>query len=149
MLEHCGRRSAKTHQPSKNDPVSGSLFAVAQRFAAFCSSATSLFRTATHNGSAHARVYLHGLMQARHRAKNMERMEEAVAGADYEGLQHFMTDSPWEAGPVMDHVALDVSGLLGGPQCLAYVDETGISKKGDKSVGVARQYNGRLGKVDN
>jgi SRSO17 transposase len=88
-------------------------------------------------------------MQARHRAKNMERMEEAVAGADYEGLQHFMTDSPWQAGPVMDHVALDVSGLLDGPQCLAYVDETSTSKKGTKSVGVARQYNGRLGKVDN
>jgi SRSO17 transposase len=88
-------------------------------------------------------------MQARHRAKNMERMEEAVAGADYEGLQHFMADSPWQAGPVMDHVAMDVSGLLGGPQCLAYVDETSTSKKGVKSVGVARQYNGRLGKVDN
>lgn len=88
-------------------------------------------------------------MQARPRAKNMERMEEAVAGADYEGLQHFMTDSPWQAGPVMDHVALDVSGLLDGPQSLAYVDETSTSKKGVKSVGVARQYNGRLGKVDN
>lgn len=88
-------------------------------------------------------------MQARSRAKNMERMEEAVAGADYEGLQNFISDSPWQAGPVMDHVALDVSGLLDGPQCLAYVDETSTSKKGAMSVGVARQYNGRLGKVDN
>ncbi|MFN0078591.1 MAG: hypothetical protein ACKVY0_19195 [Prosthecobacter sp.] len=50
---------------------------------------TAFFRTATGNASEHARVYLHGLMQARHRAKNMERMEEAVAGADYEGLQNF------------------------------------------------------------
>ena len=65
-------------QPSKNDPASGSLFAVAQRFAAFCSNVTSLFSTATHDGSKYARVYLHGLMQARHRAKNMDRMEEAV-----------------------------------------------------------------------
>ena len=65
-------------QPSKNDPASGSLFAVAQRFAAFCSNVTSLFSTATHDGSEYARVYLHGLMQARHRAKNMDRMEEAV-----------------------------------------------------------------------
>lgn len=88
-------------------------------------------------------------MQARSRTKNMERMEEAVAGADYEGLQHFIADSPWLAQPVMDHVAIEVSGLLDGPQCLAYVDETCTSKKGTKSVGVARQYNGRLGKVDN
>ena len=110
---------------------------------------TALFRTTTNNGAEHARVYLHGLMQARSRAKNMERMEEAVAGADYEGLQHFIADSPWQAQPVMDHVALEVSNLLDGPQCLAYVDETSTSKKGTKSVGVARQYNGRLGKVDN
>jgi len=79
----------------------------------------------------------------------MERMEEAVAGADYEGLQHFIADSPWAAGPVMDHVAREVSRLLGGPSALAYIDETAFSKKGEKSVGVARQYNGRLGKVDN
>ncbi len=113
LLSCCDERSAKTHQPSKSDPASGPLFAVAHRFATFCSSAAPLFRTTTHNGAGHARVYLQGLMQARHRAKNMERMEEAVEGADYEGLQHFMTDSPWQAGPVMDHVALDVSGLLG------------------------------------
>jgi len=79
----------------------------------------------------------------------MERMEEAVAGADYEGLQHFIANSPWQAQPVMDHVALEVSGLFEGPHCMAYVDETSTSKKGMKSVGVARQYNGRLGKVDN
>ena len=90
---HCGGRSAKTHQPSKNDPASGALFAVAQRFAAFCDRAAALFRTTTH-GSGHARAYLHGLMQARHRCKNMERMEAAVAGADYEGLQHFIAASP-------------------------------------------------------
>jgi SRSO17 transposase len=145
----CYGSGAKTNQPSKNDPASGALEAVAERFANFCNRVTSLFRTTTGNGSEHARVYLHGLMQARSRAKNMERMEEAVAGADYEGLQHFIADSPWQAQPVMDHVALEVSGLLDGPQCLAYVDETCTSKKGTKSVGVARQYNGRLGKVDN
>lgn len=141
-------RSAKIHQPSKNDLTPG-ISAVAERFAAFCNSVTALFRTATNNGTEHARVYLHGLMQARSRAKNMERMEEAVAGADYEGLQHFISDSPWPAKPAMDHVALEVSSLFDGPQCLAYIDETSTSKKGTKSVGVARQYNGRLGKVDN
>ena len=88
-------------------------------------------------------------MQARPGSKNMERMEEAVAGADYEGLQHFISGSPWAARPVMDHVATEVSHLLEGPMALAYIDETSFSKKGTASVGVARQYNGRLGKVDN
>ena len=120
-----------------------------ERLAAFCSSVKFLFRTQTGDGSEHARIYVHGLMQAKPRAKNMERMEEAVAGADYEGLQHFIADSPWEAGPVMDHVAQEVSALLKGPLALVYIDESAFSKKGEKSVGVARQYNGRLGKVDN
>lgn len=88
-------------------------------------------------------------MQAKAHAKNMERMEEAVADADYEGLQHFMSNSPWQAQPVMDHVAMEVSHLLDGPMALNYIDETCFSKKGNRSVGVARQYNGRLGKVDN
>lgn len=107
------------------------------------------FRTATNNGVEHARCYLHGLFQARQGSKNMERMEEAVAGADYEGLQHFISGSPWAAGPVMDHVALEAPRLMDGPMALAYIDETSFSKKGTASVGVARQYNGRLGKVDN
>jgi SRSO17 transposase len=138
----------RTNQPSKNDPASR-LLALPRRLAAFCSRVKFLFRTQTDDGSGHARFYVHGLMQAKPRAKNMERMEEAVAGADYEGLQHFIADSPWAAGPVMDHVTQEVSQLLDGPLALCYIDETAFSKKGEKSVGVARQYNGRLGKVDN
>jgi SRSO17 transposase len=42
-----------------------------------------------------------------------------------------------------------VSEELGGNDAVLIVDRTGFSKKGDKSVGVARQWNGRLGKVDN
>ena len=138
----------RTNQPSKNDPASR-LLALPRRLAAFCSRVKFLFRTQTDDGSGHARVYVHGLMQAKPRAKNMERMEEAVAGADYEGLQHFIADSPWAAGPVMNHVTQEVSQLLDGPLALCYIDETAFSKKGEKPVGVARQYNGRLGKVDN
>lgn len=122
---------------------------VANRFVTFCSSLNGLFRTLKGNASAHASDYLHGLMQARSRSKNMERMEESVADANYEGLQHFIADSPWEAQPVMNHVALEISDLLSGPDCLNFIDETSFSKKGKQSVGVARQYNGRLGKVDN
>ncbi len=43
-----------------------------------------------------------------------------------------------------------VDALLGGhPESQLIIDETGFGKKGIKSVGVARQYNGRLGKIDN
>ena len=148
LSEKCGGRASKIPQPSKNDP-SSRLLNVAVRFVSFCSSLNFLFRTPTGDASEHARVYLHGLMQAKPQAKNMERMEEAVADADYEGLQHFVSNSPWQAQPVMDHAALEVSQLLDGPMPLNYIDETCFSKKGKSSVGVARQYNGRLGKVDN
>ena len=124
----------RTNQPSKNDPASR-LLALPRRLAAFCCRVKFLFRTQTDDGSGHARVYVHGLMQAKPRAKNMERMEEAVAGADYEGLQHFIADSPWAAGPVMDHVTQEVSQLLDGPLALCYIDETAFSKKGKSRSG--------------
>lgn len=122
---------------------------MAERFVTFCSSLSGLFRTLTGNAAPQATLYLHGLMQARSHSKNMERMEEAVAGADYDRLHHFISDSPWQAGPVMDHVAREASQLLEGPGALLYIDETCFSKKGRHSVGVARQYNGRAGKIDN
>jgi SRSO17 transposase len=92
--------------------------------------------------------YLCGLIQSERR--NMERMEEAVVGVDYEVMQHFISDSSWDARAVMDRVAQQADGLLGGTGRTALIlDETAIAKKGRASVGVARQYNGRLGKVDN
>ena len=39
--------------------------------------------------------------------------------------------------------------MLGGPMALNYLDQTCFDKKGDRSVGVARQYNRRSGKIDN
>lgn len=90
------------------------------------------------DGAEHARVQEHGLRQAKPRAKNRERMEESVAGADDEGLQHSPADSPWAAGPAMDQAAREVSQLLEGPSALASMDDTGFSKKGEKSMGVAR-----------
>lgn len=118
---------------------------------AYINSLEGLFDTATNNGIKHAERYLCGLMQVRSAGgKNMERMEEAVPELDYQGVQHFMADSPWDWRLAVSHAALGVDALLGGrPESQLIIDETAFSKKGTKSVGVARQYNGRLGKVDN
>jgi SRSO17 transposase len=87
-------------------------------------------------------------MQA-HR-KNMERMEERVAGADEQRLQHLLTESPWDHRAVLDQVAQEANRWLGGTEdsCLL-IDESGFAKKGQHSVGVKRQWCGRQGKVDN
>ena len=82
--------------------------------------------------------------------KNMERMEEAVAQADDQRLQHMLSESQWDHRAVLDQVAHEAERWLGGTtdSCLL-IDESGFAKKGKHSVGVQRQWCGRQGKVDN
>ena len=82
--------------------------------------------------------------------KNMQRMEEIVPESKEQSLQHFLSNSPWDGRGVMGQVALDVDAELGGHEdTMLMIDESGLPKKGDESVGVARQWCGQLGKVDN
>jgi len=82
--------------------------------------------------------------------KNMEQISLAVPDSDHQAIQQFITDTGWDAQSVMDRVAENVNELLGDPKesCLI-IDESGFRKKGSKSVGVARQWLGNIGKVDN
>jgi SRSO17 transposase len=107
-----------------------------------------LFATHGSDNAPTAHKYICGLVQTEH--ANMERMEEQVEGLNYQSTQQFLTDSPWDHRAVMDKVALDASALLGGAAPTALLlDETSFIKKGKESAGVARQWSGRLGKVDN
>ena len=107
------------------------------------------FRSYRHDVSDKARQYACGLMQAGSR-KNMDRMAEVVPEAKSRNLQQFLTHSKWDARAVIDHVASEADALLGDRQkaCLL-IDESGFEKQGRMSVGTARQWLGRLGKVDN
>lgn len=119
-----------------------------KRFIAFIERYTDHFCFKTHAITTQANQYLCGLMQAE--KKNMEKMAEVVPDSDEQSLQHFLSNSRWDERSVMDHVARDANRHLGGQAGSALlIDEAGITKKGKKSVGVARQWNGRLGKVDN
>lgn len=80
----------------------------------------------------------------------MQRMAEAVPDSDEQVLQNFLTHSSWDYRAVMDRVAQQADACLGAEVGAGlYIDETAFQKKGDKSVGVARQWNGRLGKQEN
>ncbi len=80
----------------------------------------------------------------------MERMAEAVPDSDEQVLQNFLTHSGWDYRGVMDEVAINADRCVGSEIGAGlYVDESAFQKKGEKSVGVARQWNGRLGKQDN
>lgn len=89
-------------------------------------------------------------MQGDKGKRNIERMAERVPDADEQSLHHFASESAWSEREVLDLVALEADKALGGGEDSSLVvDESGIAKKGVKSVGVARQWNGNLGKVDN
>lgn len=77
-------------------------------------------------------------------------MVEHVASSEYYSIQHFISESPWEARKCFDSVAKDTSVIFEDQSlvCLL-IDESAHTKKGTKSVGVSRQYSGQLGKVDN
>lgn len=106
------------------------------------------FNVARRNVSDKARCYLAGLVTKAPR-KNMERMEEYVEDYEYQSQQQFISDSPWSHEELDKRIALDVDRLVGGSDSTLVIDESGFAKKGVKSAGVARQWNGRHGKVDN
>ena len=120
-----------------------------QRFLTFVKTFKHHFRSYRHDVSDKAQQYLCGLMQGGGR-KNMLHMAEVVPDANSRNLQQFLTHSQWSARAVLDQVALEVNALLGDPaQACLNLDESGFAKQGKKSVGVSRQWLGRLGKVDN
>jgi SRSO17 transposase len=118
------------------------------RFCEFGGRYEEHFERRTRSVFSQSQHYLQGLMQASR--KNMERMEEVVPESDYQSLHHFLSESKWDARAVLDQVAADADRHLGGSadSCLL-LDESAFAKKGKKSVGVARQWSGRMGKVDN
>lgn len=122
---------------------------MARRFVACCQMFEHHFIVRGHDVVAHARHYLSGLLGTQRR-KNIERIEADVAESDYESMQHFISASPWDHTAVMRQVAQEAEITLGGSADTAlYVDESAFVKKGRASVGVQRQYCGRLGKLEN
>lgn len=77
-------------------------------------------------------------------------MSEVVPDVSYHQIQHFISESPWDANLLIEAVASKTSALFSKEDTVyLIVDESSHLKKGDKSVGVARQYSGRVGKTDN
>jgi len=121
---------------------------LAKQLSSFHKRYHAFFQRHTVNASEKAFQYLKGLFQAG--KKNIERIEERVPETQYDPLQYFLSDADWDWNPVNDQIANDADKLLGGKENSAlYIDETGIPEKGKMSVGVARQWCGQLGKVDN
>ena len=97
-----------------------------------------------------AREYVGGLLMDMER-KNCWQIAEArkIPAENLKSLQHFLYGSPWPWRPIIDEMAGLVDEHLGSDDGIVVVDESGVRRWGDKSVGIGRQYLGSVGKVEN
>ncbi len=96
-----------------------------------------------------ARRYLVGLL-GRVERKNGWQLAEAIGERDPQGVQRLLNSARWDADEVRDDLRDYVVERLADEETgVLIVDETGFLKKGEKSVGVARQYTGTAGDTAN
>ena len=121
------------------------LAAVADRLATFVEPFARCLTTIAQR--AHTRDYVMGL------ASELERKNvESIAyyhEQDRQALQRFIGSLRWDHRPLLERLARDVGQRLGEADGVLVLDPSAFSKKGHESVGVQRQWNGRLGKNDN
>lgn len=95
-----------------------------------------------------AKAYLVGLLSPAER-KNGWQLAEMMGDATPYAFQQFLYRSPWNPDELRDDLRNYVVEHLGDPDAVLVVDETGFLKKGTKSAGVARQYSGTAGRIEN
>ena len=96
---------------------------------------------------ANARMYVEGLLSNLPR-KNVESVAY-LHDRPRDGLQAFIGHSPWDHAPLLTELATQVGTQLGEPDGVLVFDPSSFPKKGIESVGVQRQWCGRLGKIEN
>lgn len=93
-------------------------------------------------------AYLTGLLSNTER-KNSWHLAELAGEASPDGMQRLLSTAHWDVDAVRDDLVAYVLEQLADPQAVLVLDETGFVKKGSKSVGVAAQYCGAVGKIAN
>jgi SRSO17 transposase len=95
----------------------------------------------------HAAEYVTGLV-----SKLERKTGEGIAylyDQSRQGIQKFIGEVFWDHQPMLRTLAIQVGQELGEPDGVIVSDPSAFPKKGTKSVGVAKQWCGRLGKVEN
>src|SRR3954463_12140947 len=95
-----------------------------------------------------APLYVRGLLGSGGR-KSVQPMAERLGFSSHDPLHHFISSRAWDDAPLWRVLAEQVDQEVGGEGAVLVVDDSGLPKKGELSVGVARQYCGELGKVAN
>jgi SRSO17 transposase len=92
--------------------------------------------------------YMVGQFSALER-KSIEPIALQVEGGKVRAMQRLVSEALWDEDAMLETYHGLVQDEMGEPDGVLIVDETGFAKKGHDSVGVARQYCGSLGKVEN
>ncbi len=95
-----------------------------------------------------ADAFIDGLLSGAERKTGWMLSEEAGFDKPYR-IQSLLGRSSWSADALCDLVRKYAVDTLGDPEGVLVVDETGFLKKGEHSVGVARQYSGTAGRIEN
>lgn len=95
-----------------------------------------------------APLYVQGLLGPGAR-KSLQPMAARLGLPGHDQLQHFVASRAWDDAPLWTVLAHEADRLVGGPDAYLVIDDTALPKKGELSVGVARQYCGQLGKKAN
>ena len=95
-----------------------------------------------------ALAYLAGLLSPAER-KNSWQLAEICGQPNPYGFQHLLGRADWKPDALRDRLRTYVTDYLAAPDAVGVIDETGFLKKGIQSAGVARQYSGTAGRVEN
>ena len=149
LIKHNFRKSRVCQTRVKNTKEYGKILKQAvKRLTVYISDIQHVFQVGKHNVQNTAIDYLKGLWPSYR--SNLERISETGICKNYFHLQHFISDSPWEARDLMDYISNEARSKLKGTKLVGlHIDESGVRKKGKHTVGTAPQYCGNVGKVDN
>src|SRR5258706_2941609 len=138
-------RGANTAKRDEWEVAEQSLAAIIGRLQTFIEPYLPLFgRRENHK---HTQMYVEGRLQRVER-----RTLEPIAnehGVHRRPLQYFVGAGLWEDEPVREQLCEQVAREIGQTDGVLIVDASGFAKKREKSVGVQRQWCGRLGKEEN
>lgn len=120
--------------------------ALAQDFEAFHGRFASLF--ARREPREQAVKYVQALMGAAAR-RNGWQLAEAIGDPTPDRVQRLLYSADWSADEARDRLMQFTIERFGSAEGIGVLDDTGFLKKGTASVGVARQYSGTAGKIEN
>lgn len=108
----------------------------------------SYFETKTRSCVSKCIDYLKGLLLLPS-MRNLRNMAiYSSKSSDNQALSHFLSNSPWPYINLLRSVRTKAIQTI-GPNAVLILDESGMKKLGNSSVGVSHQYCGNLGKVEN